>query len=257
MDHDIVMAVRPNIMNTTASLIKDYKPEKRKCVADNELFLYIFNKYTQRNCQLNEISWRTQVTCKCATFALPRVRGTKICRTKAELDCVQRVEDLRMRQILERKTVDFGCLPSCDSISYDAEVSMARLHRFEYQKAARQAKEGKRRRHSRIFISFKDEQFFASRRSEIYGATDFIAECGGILGLFMGISILSVVEILYFSTLRIGCSIYKRRKMKKRRKQQLKELNELVIGDNTDDEPKSPENNNHNDRPNDLPELRY
>lgn len=254
LDHDIVMAVRPNIMNTTESLIKDYDPKKRKCVADNEHFLYIFNKYTQRNCQLNELSWRTMSKCKCATFAMPRVRGTKICRNREELDCVQHVEDLRMRQILEQKTVDFGCLPSCESISYDAEVSMARLHRLEYQRAAKQTKEGRRRRHSRIFISFKDEQFFASRRSEIYGTTDFIAECGGILGLFMGISILSVIEILYFSTLRIGCSIAKRRRMKRRRLQQLKELNELVEEEQPDDEPKESENNNQS---NELPELRY
>lgn len=52
----------------------------------------------------------------------------------------------------------------------------------------------------------------------------------GILGLFMGFSLLSIVEIVYFSTLRIGCSLRKRRKTKKRRLKQLKIIDELNGG---------------------------
>lgn len=38
----------------------------------------------------------------------------------------------------------------------------------------------------------------ARKRSELYGFIDFIANMGGILGLFTGISIISLVEFLYF-----------------------------------------------------------
>lgn len=41
------------------------------------------------------------------------------------------------------------------------------------------------------------------QRSEVYGYTDFLANCGGLLGLFLGFSILSIVEIIYFLTLRL------------------------------------------------------
>lgn len=259
LDYDIVMAVRPNIMNSTESLIKDYKPDQRKCIAENERNLHSFIKYTQRNCQLNELTFRTEYKCRCVTFGMPRRSGTRMCRTRSDMECVQNVEDERIRNVLEKKALDFNCLPGCESISYDAEVSMARLHRYEYQRAAKQSIStlGRRKRHARIFISFKDEQFFASRRSEIYDITDFIAECGGILGLFMGISILSVIEMLYFSTLRLGCSILKRNRIKKRRLRQLKELNELVnsgSGAHSGEEPKPLENNNGTNR---LPELKY
>lgn len=37
--------------------------------------------------------------------------------------------------------------------------------------------------------------------------TDFAAACGGLLGLFMGISLLSIVEFVYYFPLRIFCSI--------------------------------------------------
>lgn len=58
---------------------------------------------------------------------------------------------------------------------------------------------------------------FASRRSELYGTTDFVANCGGLLGLFMGVSLLSVVEAIYYCTLRLGCNLRKRRLKKRKR----------------------------------------
>lgn len=52
-------------------------------------------------------------------------------------------------------------------------------------------------------------QFIPSQRNELYGITDFIANCGGLLGLFTGFSLISLVEIFYFVTLRFACNIRK------------------------------------------------
>lgn len=64
-------------------------------------------------------------------------------------------------------------------------------------------------------ISFKNIQFTTSTRSGLYSSTDSIADCGGLLGkmiliqisagLSMGFSILSLIEIFYFITLRLVC----------------------------------------------------
>lgn len=40
------------------------------------------------------------------------------------------------------------------------------------------------------------------KRVEVYTNTDFIALVGGLLGLFMGFSVLSVIEFVYYFTLR-------------------------------------------------------
>lgn len=58
----------------------------------------------------------------------------------------------------------------------------------------------------------------------MYGKTDFVANCGGLLGLFMGVSVLSIVEALYFCTLRLSCNLRRRRMLKKRREAQEKIL---------------------------------
>ncbi|XP_017840244.1 pickpocket protein 28-like [Drosophila busckii] len=55
---------------------------------------------------------------------------------------------------------------------------------------------------SRLSIYFKQRQIITSKRSEIYGITDFLVNCGGVFGLFMGFFILSLVDILYHFTLR-------------------------------------------------------
>lgn len=75
---------------------------------------------------------------------------------------------------------------------------------------------------SNLGVFFKDHQYIALKRQELYSHTDFLADVGGLLGLFMGVSALSVVEIFYYLTLRTGCTMNKRRdrKQKKLRKQQ-------------------------------------
>lgn len=44
-------------------------------------------------------------------------------------------------------------------------------------------------------------------RKEVYTFSDFLAICGGLLGLFLGISLLSIIEVVYFVTLRAFCGL--------------------------------------------------
>jgi amiloride-sensitive sodium channel len=40
----------------------------------------------------------------------------------------------------------------------------------------------------------------------------FSASCGGLLGLYLGFSILSLVEIIYFFTVRLYCNFQSKKK---------------------------------------------
>lgn len=62
---------------------------------------------------------------------------------------------------------------------------------------------------ARVTIFFKEQQFITSERNELYGSTDFLANCGGLLGLFMGFSFLSLLEIIYFLTVRLWFNLKK------------------------------------------------
>lgn len=56
-------------------------------------------------------------------------------------------------------------------------------------------------------IFFEDENVQTFMRKEVHTFTDFLAICGGLLGLFLGISALSIIEIIYYMSLRLFWTI--------------------------------------------------
>lgn len=50
----------------------------------------------------------------------------------------------------------------------------------------------------------------------MFSITTLIANCGGIFGLFIGLSSLSVIEIIYFFSVRLFGNLRKRRISKKK-----------------------------------------
>jgi Amiloride-sensitive sodium channel len=64
---------------------------------------------------------------------------------------------------------------------------------------------------SRLTVKFMDSHILTSKREELHGQTEFIANCGGFLGLFLGVSFLSFVELAYFCTIRLWVDIFRER----------------------------------------------
>lgn len=207
-DHDVRIAVRPNLMMTSPGLVKNYSQKQRKCIGENEHDLIFFKKYTQRNCQLDILANLTKTICGCVLFWMPRFNETGVCSFWKEFNCVEHVENLLS---LDNASFTQKCLPVCDSITYDAEISISNI---EVKALRKFVPDGFKI--IKMSVIFKDQQYYASIRSELYGLLDFIGSCGGILSLFMGISLLSVVEIIYFATLRLTCNLRKRNLAKKR-----------------------------------------
>jgi acid-sensing ion channel, other len=124
---------------------------------------------------------------------MPRDNVTNIC-SQRDIKCYNQAEDNLMRTEL-RQSLESGsgenkfgktecyCLPSCTSINYDAEISQAN---FEYVKVfnafGADLNEFPDLILARLTIFFKEAQFITSKRSELYGLTDFMANCGGLLG---------------------------------------------------------------------------
>jgi amiloride-sensitive sodium channel len=52
-------------------------------------------------------------------------------------------------------------------------------------------------------MRWKDSEYFALIRFQEYNYVDFFSYAGGILGLFAGISVLSIIETVYFLTMRL------------------------------------------------------
>jgi hypothetical protein len=57
-----------------------------------------------------------------------------------------------------------------------------------------------------VHISFSENAYSGNTKNELIGFTEFLSNTGGLLGLFMGFSVISLMEIIYFLTLRPYCA---------------------------------------------------
>lgn len=121
----------------------------------------------------------------------------KVCRTY-ELDCYRDMGATFTNNLMVKRC---ECLPECTSISYDFETSYVPVRdldsKYDRQSEYIATSAGR--------ILYKEENFIAIIRSETNTMSDFISSCGGLLGLFMGVSLLSIIELFYFFTLRLCC----------------------------------------------------
>ncbi|CRK90292.1 CLUMA_CG004020, isoform A [Clunio marinus] len=130
------------------------------------------------------------------------------------------VSNMKLKKVSETKAC--GCLPSCSSIFYNTEMSQTLFDVVQSQRdvASDRSKteEFKDKADDYIFskfeIYFKEDEFIESKRTELYGWTNFLSNCGGFLGLLMGGSLLSLVEIFYHCTMK---NFFKRRREMKER----------------------------------------
>lgn len=131
---------------------------------------------------------------------------TRVCVADAVLEYLQRDHILskRTRGMNSASAYGCDCLPLCKSLSYDAELSITDSKYSEYLGAFSGLQfNHTENRFSRLVIFFKETQFITYKRYELYGPVDFLANCGGLLGLFMGFSLLSFIELVYFCSLRL------------------------------------------------------
>jgi acid-sensing ion channel, other len=102
---------------------------------------------------------------------------------------VKIAEILKDETSLSFKNCD--CLADCNSVEYDVMITEERIFI-----------ENKSLSVSGVKFQFSEDEFIAYRRYEMFGAVTFLSNIGGLLGLFLGISVLSVVEFFYFFFVR-------------------------------------------------------
>lgn len=62
-----------------------------------------------------------------------------------------------------------------------------------------------------VTIFFDNNEISKIQRSERYTFIDLLAICGNMLGLFLGVSALAIIELVYYFTLRLFWSLRQRK----------------------------------------------
>ncbi|XP_074030675.1 pickpocket protein 28-like [Leptinotarsa decemlineata] len=218
-DSSVQVMVHPKMM-TTSKEVKKFKPKDRLCYFSDEKPLKYFKIYNPENCGLECLTNYTLKMCDCVDFYMPRDNSRKICGN-SKMKCVKR--SLHIMKAYELTSLLNGifdvdstcnCMPLCTEISYDVETSSTVFPWKEQLQAERTLTQLVETYElnvsdfhlSKLSVFFKTDQFLTSQRNELYGPFDFLANFGGLLGLFTGFSLLSAVEILYYLTVRLWCN---------------------------------------------------
>ncbi|XP_035735127.1 pickpocket protein 28-like [Vespa mandarinia] len=210
---EVRVIVSPRISTASKSIIS-IPQRKRKCFFTSERKLRYYRTYTQRNCILECEANFTQKMCHCVQYYMPKSSNTTICGKKDDqcATTARRAMEIKLyddNQLNITEIPSCNCWPGCFELSYNLEISDSKLlNNFDIQEQyIKKSRKYFTENMAVVHIFFVESQFTKSMKNELFGFTEFLSSTGGLLGLFMGFSFLSVMEILYFITLRLWCRL--------------------------------------------------
>ncbi|CAF4816472.1 unnamed protein product [Pieris macdunnoughi] len=160
---------------------------QRRCRFAHENNLTHFAVYSYTYCKMECRARLCLKYCKCLPYFYRAIGDEKICDIEG-LHCLAKHKDAlyKLRDNRGQK-ISCGCLPICEDVNYVIQSN-------DIQE---------------WFLGTNLQWGIASyprmryRRDIIFGFTDLLVAVGGMAGLFLGCSVLSFLEIIYFLTLRL------------------------------------------------------
>ncbi|XP_062557738.1 pickpocket protein 28-like [Armigeres subalbatus] len=130
----VTLTITPTVYKASP-ILRKYSPEKRNCYFSNERHLKFFRIYNKVNCETECNANYTLALCGCVKFSMPRSPGTKICDA-SKIACYSQTTIYRPgvepTNFNHKKILNCNCLPSCNSIKYQVEMSRAPLSSKRY-----------------------------------------------------------------------------------------------------------------------------
>ncbi|XP_066994081.2 sodium channel protein Nach-like [Anabrus simplex] len=168
---------------------------QRRCVFPDEIKLDTDSMYTYGACMTQCRMRLARKMCNCVPFFYSTTAGYTVCDVEGVKCLANHADEIQSRQ--KSCMCDLGCMNTV----------------YEVEKI----QEGPHRR--KIELSFVSWPMVRYKREVLFGWVDLLVSFGGIAGLFLGFSLLSGVEILYFFTMRACCMVM-------RNQNELKQLQE-------------------------------
>lgn len=119
-----------------------------------------------------------------------------------------------------------NCLSDCNLIEYEQNIVLTKIE-YGKEKSGNTTIEIE---FVALRFHFGSDVYTALKRYASYGVVSFLSNYGGLLGLFLGITALSVVEVFYFFIFRLTSDLIRNFK-RERRTEPVGVMNELCIVD--------------------------
>ncbi|XP_025191376.1 pickpocket protein 28-like, partial [Melanaphis sacchari] len=199
----------------TSYKINTWTPKLRNCYFQHEKKLKFFKIYTLHNCEIECRANNTFNICGCNAYFQPRDQEVPVCGSEY-LECIR--ESSTIGYSIFNKTLnmsinikDCNCLPSCTSIQYEYEtVEFSRNWSINSTKSKLVLTEES----TLVMIYFKRKYVIEVLKIPLMPFNELLGNIGGLFGLFLGCSIISFFEILYFFVIRLYFDRRNRKKAK-------------------------------------------
>jgi acid-sensing ion channel, other len=86
------------------------------------------------------------------------------------------------------------CLDDCNEILYKFDIRYDNFTKNYHENSSLSIASAQ--------VRFSDDQYIAYKRYATHGTVELLSVVGGLLGLFLGVSVLSIVEVFYFFIFR-------------------------------------------------------
>ncbi|XP_050682079.1 sodium channel protein Nach-like [Leptidea sinapis] len=160
---------------------------QRRCVFPDEQRLETSTTYTYTACMRQCRMQRSRSYCKCVPHFYPSIKGYNYC-TLRELECIA-------KYTAEINDVTHcNCELGCTHTVYEVE----KLTEIDANKGPSAT--------NSLETEFVSWPMVRYKREVLFGWVDLLVSFGGIAGLFLGFSLLSGVELVYYFTLRAFCA---------------------------------------------------
>lgn len=205
------VAVKGTTSFNTEEVAREVAPDQRQCLVEGEKKLKYFQHYSRSACMVECATRIMHDNCQCRPYFLRGGNTSRLCEFTS-YTCISNVyEDVRARG---DKICD--CLPPCTDIRYDPEVSYAsfpgrgfnltrtfkRLVQERNLSAGTDGTEYFKTNVAMFHVYYKEKTGMRYRTDIRFGIEDFISAMGGLLGLGLGMSFISVIELVYFFIVR-------------------------------------------------------
>uniref|UniRef100_A0A1A9WF90 RNA helicase n=1 Tax=Glossina brevipalpis TaxID=37001 RepID=A0A1A9WF90_9MUSC len=190
--------------------IRSHKQKIRRCLFSDEGNLTYYRSYSRENCRYECEARLLQKICSCILYYLPRSDPTiPICGPNDNV-CTNHLL-MRIESTSDSLACN-DCLPGCFELTYRINLSTSPImagtfgNPNGYPEGVFNNATGIRDI-STLHFFYTTNRLRSTTKSEIIGFTEFLSNTGGILSLFMGFSIFSVIEIFYYITLKPYCAV--------------------------------------------------
>ncbi|XP_063706706.1 pickpocket protein 28-like [Culicoides brevitarsis] len=194
------LKVTPEMISADETL-KKYPLKKRGClIQDSELNrLKIFKRYSLSNCFLECSAKFSIKRCNCYQFFMPGYTN-ETCGSDPYHNsfCYESAANAEIeRSMIEVQNQNFSnycnCTPACSSLAYTVFPTF--LGTFNISDETFQF--------SDVTIRFASSEFIPKIRRESSSDLDMLAAIGGALGFFIGASVISIIEFVYYFSIKI------------------------------------------------------